>query len=367
MAIRRLLLLAPARMPQVLEWARVLSQQVQTCELATFHPPRSQNIDTSLTMLQGWNGSRVLRPFRLVRSLKDILYHGRFDMILAYYLTSYGVLAAQSAPGRYVAVAAGSDIFPRRLAWIRERAASRALVRAMGGIAWTATMAQRMIDLGMSSEHLSVGPRGLDLEIFRPASEPPRSIRTLKVISTRRLRPIFRLDRLIAAIARLVQSGRPIELTLIGEGSERRKLEAMVSRLGLREHVSFLGNLQHRTIAARLQEADVLVSLSLADGLSTSVLEAMACGLFPIVSDIAANRNIVSHGVNGLLVSGEDPEEIEQALTRVLTSPDLRRSARERNIALSRRLFDIRKNTQKMLSSVERWMQDSQHVALANP
>ena len=128
---------------------------------------------------------------------------GEFDLIVAYYLTSYGLMAASIAPGRYIAVPAGSDIAPIRVKVPRLAAARIAVRRAMGTMAWTEPMADVLRRLGADPHKLLVLPRGIDLELFQKPVEAKQPSGIVRIVSTRRLRPLFRIDRLIGAMGQL--------------------------------------------------------------------------------------------------------------------------------------------------------------------
>lgn len=348
------LLMGPANSPHTLQWRQAIAEQTGDCLLASLHPPAGDP-DEGVWMIPGWDAPRALRPWRLVRSLRSLIARRRFDLVIAYYLTSYGLLASRVLPGGYVAAAAGSDIFPRSLVRIRRWAASRSARRARGALAWTQAMAERLTSLGAPADRILVGPRGIDLSLFRPppAAAGPRE--ELRVVSTRRLRPLFRLDRLVEAVARLSAAGRPVRLELIGEGSERRSLERLVTERGLEGRVLFSGQRSPAEVAEHLRRSDLFVSLSESDGLSASLLEAMACGLLPLVSDIRANREVVEDGRNGLVVRGDDLPEIVAALERAAGDRQLREKARRENPALARERFDLRRNTRTLLETAARW------------
>jgi glycosyltransferase involved in cell wall biosynthesis len=139
---------------------------------------------------------------------------------------------------------------------------------------------------------------------------------------------------------------------------QRSQVEGLVRRSGLEGHITFTGGLERALVAHQLKQSDVFVSLSRSDGLSTSLVEALACGLFPVVSDIPSNREVVEHGRNGLLVDGDNPDDIAAALVMAASNRDLRERANRLNLALVRERFDIRRNTQVFLETVATWRQN---------
>jgi glycosyltransferase involved in cell wall biosynthesis len=90
-------------------------------------------------------------------------------------------------------------------------------------------------------------------------------------------------------------------LTICGDGPERKMLEEKAKGLGIAEKVTFTGKLDPPGIAAQLKNADIYVSTAESDSTSVSLLEAMACGAVPVVTDLEANREWIRDGVSGAL------------------------------------------------------------------
>ena len=80
--------------------------------------------------------------------------------------------------------------------------------------------------------------------------------------------------------------------------------------------------------------AEVSVSVSAHDGTPNSLLEAMACGCFPIAGDIESIREWITPGVNGLLVEPSKPQALAEAILLALDHPELRSSAAEANLKI---------------------------------
>jgi glycosyltransferase involved in cell wall biosynthesis len=104
-----------------------------------------------------------------------------------------------------------------------------------------------------------------------------------------------------------------------------------VSRLNLTPIFAFRGTLSSEEIARELRAADVYVSTSKSDSTSVSLLEAMASGAIPVVTDLPANREWITDGENGLIVKERTPRALAAAILQVLESPDFVAGVREIN------------------------------------
>lgn len=110
--------------------------------------------------------------------------------------------------------------------------------------------------------------------------------------------------------------------------------EVLSSKLGI--PIEIIPESPHDTILKLHGQARVSIGLSLSDGISTSMLEAMIMGSFPIQSNTACADEWIEHGTGGLMVEPEDPYEVAQALRRALTDDQLVNHAAEVNLQVAR-------------------------------
>ena len=140
------------------------------------------------------------------------------------------------------------------------------------------------------------------------------------VLGVGRLAPEKDFRTLVAAVARLVEAGRDIELVVLGEGPERDRLEATAGRLGIADRVSFPGYVENPY--AYMSAADVFALSSRREGLPTVLVEAMACGCPVVATDCESGpREILCDGEHGPLVPVGDPAALANALAATLDEP----------------------------------------------
>jgi glycosyltransferase involved in cell wall biosynthesis len=174
------------------------------------------------------------------------------------------------------------------------------------------------------ASRLAVADGGCDTERYRYSAEARRKLRAQLEIAEEelvlgvccRLVPVKRLDRLIRLVAGIERLGLATKLLIVGDGPERARLEALNANLDAGDRIRFLG---HRDDLPELYSAfDVFCLPSEAEGMSNSILEAMACRLPVLASDIPPNRGLVHPGRNGYLLSFEDLEEFQESLRNLL-------------------------------------------------
>jgi glycosyltransferase involved in cell wall biosynthesis len=314
--------------------ARGLASEGARIVFAGFSPSPLPGIEM-LDLARGTGGARGLRFARKVRLLRSLTRAHAIDLIHAHYITVYGVLALAAGSIPKLLTVHGSDVLQARRT-LYNRCVIRAVARGMDRITSpSAQVTEALLELGAPPDRIETFQYGVDLERFHPAP-PPRSGRApLRIISMRRLAPLYRVDVLLMALSRMVCRAE-VRATIAGEGPEAPALMRLAWSLQLDEEVAFVGALDEPGVALALRQADVYVSTSPTDGASLSLLEAMATGLLPVATDIPANRAWIRDGENGLLFPPGSPDALAGALLRAVHEPGLREKARTLNPAIIR-------------------------------
>src|SRR5207302_207489 len=108
-------------------------------------------------------------------------------------------------------------------------------------------------------------------------------------------------------------------LIIVGDGPIRHQLKYIANALGVDDSIEFVG--QQNNIVAQLQRGSIFVLPSRWEGMPNAVLEAMACGLPCVATRVSGSEDIITHGVNGLLVEPEAYMGMAQALLTLLHDP----------------------------------------------
>ncbi|MEA1996426.1 MAG: glycosyltransferase [Gemmatimonadota bacterium] len=189
--------------------------------------------------------------------------------------------------------------------------------------------------VGVEKNKITTCPMGADERVFHSRVKPdPAMKKTFRVVSTRNLLPIYRVADLIEAAALAMDKIPGLAVTIAGEGPESHSLQERAARLGLSGKADFTGCLEPERLAVLLASSSVYVSTSPAEGSSVSLLEAMACGSLPVVTDIPANREWIKDGNNGLLFPAGDIEALAEALVKAHQDKKLLDSAAVENPVL---------------------------------
>jgi len=268
------------------------------------------------------------------------------DLVDAHYVPNYGLLAALARRHPLSVCAWGSDLLVagRRDAWRRARA--RFVLRSADLVLTDAeNLAAAARALGAAPERLHMIPWGVDLARFAPAAERAPGL----LVSTRMHEPVYDLETLLRGVQPVLAARPGARLVVAGDGSLRPALERRAAELLPPGRWHFAGRLEPAALAALLARADVYLSASLSDSTSLSLLEAMAAGALPVVSDIAGNREWVGEGDGAWLFAPGDVAALTRALSGALDDAGGAAAARARN----RRVVQERGDWSASLARIE--------------
>jgi glycosyltransferase involved in cell wall biosynthesis len=254
------------------------------------------------------------------------------DVVNAHFVPNYGVIASLLGRVPWVLSTWGSDVMtnpdtsPFHMWRTRRVLASASFVTSDAQI-----MTERLQRLGVSAERILTFPYGVDTDRFHPASTLPEG--APRIVSNRKLEAVYGVSTVMDAFGAVREAFPGASLTVAGDGSLRADLMRLAERA---TDVTFVGAVDHERMPALLREHHVYVSASLSDTTSVSLLEAMACGLLPVVSDLPANREWVTHGENGMLFPAERPTELASVIVEAWRDRDFIERARRANTSLIR-------------------------------
>lgn len=320
---------------------------------------RQAGADVHVLSFRGGNcaGSKVYRISSLPFSSKlnyiysagsvgSLLRQIRPDVVAAYYVTGYGTLARLARCRPLVQVTSGSDILraprsPLMRTLLRFNLKDADLVTA-----WAPHMAEAARELGVVEKKLFVLPRGIPLHSFSGIrSSHPRRDDTPSAVTTRSLKAGYNTDVLIESINVLKSKGTVASLTIAGEGPEREELVKQCDHLRLQRLIHFAGFVDNNRLAQLLAQHNLYLSVPDSDGVSASLLEAMAVGLLPIVPDGPSSRNWIENGVNGLLLDRSSPHAVAEAIQLAMRDLALRERAWRMNPKIVESRADLYRNS----------------------
>ena len=204
---------------------------------------------------------------------------------------------------------------------------------------------------GLNSQKVKIIHYGVDLEKFKPLPEKNRIQKRKEInlpenafviLVVGRLEPQKGHKNLIKAVDPLIKENKNLFVLLVGEGSQQSDLEKQIRESGLNENIRLLG--RRDDICNILNSVDLFCLPSIAgEGLPNAILEAMACGVPTVATDVGGSSEIVTNGFNGFIVSPNSSNQLHSAILKLVNDASLLKNqskiARERVV----RDFSLRK------------------------
>lgn len=291
--------------------------------------------------------------------LKQFLGCWKPDILHAHRVSSAGWLGAFSGFHPFVVTPWGTDLYQhpyrsRVARWL----ALYTLRHADLVTANSQDLRRQAIRFGANPNFTHVIRWGIDFKHFHPVSESKAQKESLGlsnksvILSPRALRPIYNIDILVQAMPQVLSVIPNAILILRDYNADinyRTSLQAKILEMGLSHAVKWLGPIYPwENNASSYHLADLVVSIATTDSTSSSVLEAMACGVPVIVSDIPALREWIIPGYNGFLVSPHDAKALADAIITLLQNPRLRSQFAQRALQVVLEHADQETEMQKM-------------------
>jgi colanic acid/amylovoran biosynthesis glycosyltransferase len=200
---------------------------------------------------------------------------------------------------------------------------------------------------------------GVDPQLFAPNPQNRKSGQPFEIVCVGRLVPAKGQLLLVRAFAQLLSEGYAAHLTLVGDGEDRGRIEAMIAERGLAAGVTLKGALSHAHARQALRQADLFVLASFAEGLPVALMEAMSMEIACISTYVAGIPELIRHEQDGLLVPASSVEALAQAMRDLIDNPGYRHTlaASGRMRALS--LHNLSQNAAEQASVIERYLAQS--------
>lgn len=195
-------------------------------------------------------------------------------------------------------------------------------------------------DFGFPASKVKTIRNGVSLSEFVPSEDRRSEVRQMLgcvqdefvLVCVARLSEQKRIDILLEALARVLHEGVRCKCIIVGDGPLKNQLLEQTRSIGLSGHVFFEGF--HEDVRPYLQAGSAFILTSDTEGLPLSILEAMACGLPSIITDVGGSAELVTHRVHGLIVPRESVDAIAKAISYLANHPEERaqmaKMARER-------------------------------------
>ncbi len=348
----RILILADASVPHTVRWCNMLADMGLEVLLFSLETPRDPvKCDVHL-----W-GHPPFVPFKLryvagIKEFSRIMKSFSPHIINPHYIPNYGFIAALVADRTPIYLSVwGSDLLVTAYSNKVKFEVTRRILKRVDFIHVDAYYMADLLtkDFKVPLQKIEVFPFGVEPEFLE--AEPVK-IEELPgkwtVVSHRRLDAD--MDPMTVLRAAKLLKDKPFRFILLSDGALRSELERVASKEGI--DVEFTGRLSKPDMLKKLKQGHIWVSASLTDSTPVSLLEAMALGLFPVVSNLPVLREWVLDGLNGLFFRPSEPQDLANALMKAISDREMIRFASGVNPVIIQKRANLKSNMEKL---VKRW------------
>lgn len=296
----------------------------------------------------GGNFQYLLRLSKIKNIIKDI----KPNLINAHYITSYGFIAALTKNRPLVLSAWGTDILvtPRKNL-LYKLITKYALKKADLITSDSKNMTEEIEKLlENTKKQIVTVPMGVDVELFKNNTNVNE--KSIKILSLRSLDENSNIEVIIKAFSKVLSRYPNAFLYIGNDGPLKKELLDLSRKLNIHEKIEFLGFVDRQSIVKLFKECGYYISIPTSDATSVTLLEAMAAGIYPIVSNIAANKEWIEDCVNGSVIDINE-DEIVNSIVGTYEDNEYKSSATKKNVEIINERATLQANMQCILESFE--------------
>jgi glycosyltransferase involved in cell wall biosynthesis len=199
-----------------------------------------------------------------------------------------------------------------------------------------------------------VFPWGINLEQFMPSTE--RHSRRITLFCSRTWESIYGVDILARAFVKVAETNPNVALILLGGGSQGARIRQILMNGRVLDRVHFGGQVAHSDLPRWYHMADIYISPSHVDGSSVSLMQALACGVPCLVSDIPGDREWIVEGENGWLFRDGDADDLAEKILHAIENRRSFKKIGQSARKTAEQKADWQKNFGKLLDAYDKVM-----------
>lgn len=267
-----------------------------------------------------------LNTLHLRRKLAEI----RPDLLHVHYASGYGTLGRLTSFHPLILSVWGSDVyeFPKRSP-IHKWTIRKNILYADNICSTSHNMANHIKTSIPELEKAIIVPFGVDIEKFNPSRIKNKKTNSVVVGTVKTLAQTYGIDILIRAFAEVVKrctdTQTSLRLMIVGDGPQRTQLESLACEMGIRNITDFIGRVCNDDVPLYLNQFDIYVAPSREESFGVAVLEASACGIPVVVSNVGGLPEVVKHNRTGLVVPKENIQATTESILYLVSNSKARR------------------------------------------
>lgn len=281
---------------------------------------------------------------KLIDALKPDIIHAHQSVPFGWYALCAGMVARHKAP--LLVSVWGTDVmaYPdqsRLYRWINRQVLQRATK-----VTATSSALRRAAMRFAPGRIIDVVPFGVDTKLFKSKEQISDSTTIFGI--AKYLKPVYRIDIAIKALAIAQKSNPALRLELAGSGPEENNLRRLVTQLNLNDSVTFLGAVSQTAMPSTMATWDAMLILSRQESFGVAALEASAVGIPVIAARVGGLVEVIEENITGVFVDQVTPESVAKAMLRMSQNKSLARTAHKQGPIFVRDNFEWKNMAEQM-------------------
>lgn len=357
----KLLLLAPGRSIHTHKWALYFKQKGWTVKVATFENHYSEeNAKEVDTIILPKKLPGKLSYFGAVPFIKNVLKTFQPDIFHAHFISSYGLIGALTNFHPFYVSVWGTDIFQ----FPSKNPINRKLIE------FTLNRADRICSTShvmgketnkYTNKEISITPFGVDLNIFKPLAKEDKT--TIQIGIVKALSDKYGISTLIQAFKLVHNKHNDTELVIVGGGPQLNDYKELSNKLNISDRVKFIGRIPNTEVPKFINKMDIFTVPSRdQESFGVAAVEAMACGVPVVVTNVGGLPEVVVEGKTGFIVPKEDPDQLAAAIIRLIENKEERLNMGQNGIIHVKKEYEWNENASRMEKLYHKTLRQVQSV-----
>ena len=332
----KIILLSDANSVHTIKWVKSLCQQDFEVQLFSLFEPNkelsksyakynvkvsSANLKSKIKELREPNISK-LKYILSFPILKKMIKKFKPDLIHAHYASSYGFLALLTGFRPFIVSVWGSDIyyFPEKNKI--NKYLINLLIKKPDTVCSTSFAMKQVIEKEYRRYDVDVIPFGIDIDSFFPIVKKKKkfTVGTIKSIENHN-----GIDCLIDAASIVINNyKKDINFMIVGEGSLKNKMKKKAVDLKVDQKLKFVGFVDHKNVLKYYNDLSVFIAVSTRESFGVSILEASACEIPSITSNVGGLTEVNVNNVTGIVIEPNNPQKLAESIINLYENEKLR-------------------------------------------
>lgn len=323
--------LADASNPHTIKWCNYFKSKGYDIHVISLNDGQIEgvkvhNFSFNVKELKNESPFKKIKYITAIGKIKKLVKEINPDILHAHYASSYGLIGSLLNYHPYVISVWGTDIydFPNG-GIIQKKIIQHNLKKADYIFSTSQDMARETSKY--TDKKIYITPFGVDMKFFKPNKELKPKDNTFTVGTIKTLEKKYGIDYLIKGF-KIAKESKPninLKLKIAGSGSQTFNLKELVEELDLKDSVEFLGRIPLNEVSNIFNTFDIAAFPSLRESFGVAAVEAQACGVPVIVSNVGGHPEVVINGESGIIVECESSKQVGEAILKLLDNEELRR------------------------------------------